>query len=178
MLTLVMAHSVAMGIRETTGLEAFIKWPNDVVVNRKKVCGILTEMSAEVDYIHHIVIGCGINVNIAGFPDEIAQTATSLLNEAGRTFSRAAVAERVLEWFEKDYEIFIKDLDLTGLRDTYNDLLAGRDGMVRVLDPKGEYNGISRGIDARGELLVEQEDKTLRKVYAGEVSVRGIYGYS
>ena len=76
-----------MGIREATGLEAGIKWPNDVVVNRKKVCGILTEMSAEVDYIHHIVIGCGINVNIDGFPDEIAQTATSLQIEADRTFS-------------------------------------------------------------------------------------------
>ena len=79
MLTLVMAHSVAMGIRETTGLEAFIKWPNDVVVNRKKVCGILTEMSAEVDYIHHILIGLSLihicssqylyrTTNLAEFP--------------------------------------------------------------------------------------------------------------
>lgn len=177
MLTLVMAHSVAMGIREATGLEAGIKWPNDVVVNRKKVCGILTEMSAEVDYIHHIVIGCGINVNIGGFPDEIAQTATSLQIEAGRTFSRAAVAEHVLNWFEKDYEIFLKDLDLSGLKDIYNELLVGKDGMVRVMEPKGEYSGISRGIDERGELLVEKEDKTLQKVYAGEVSVRGVYGY-
>ena len=97
--------------------------------------------------------------------------------EADRTFSRAAVAERVLNWFEKDYEIFQKDLDLSGLKDIYNELLVGKDGMVRVMEPKGEYSGISRGIDERGELLVEKEDKTLQKVYAGEVSVRGIYGY-
>ncbi len=79
MLTLVMALSVAEAITEATGLQAGIKWPNDVVVNKKKVCGILTELNVETDYIRHVVIGVGINVNNGApeeFPEEIRETAT------------------------------------------------------------------------------------------------------
>ena len=99
MLTLVMALSVAEAITEATGLQAGIKWPNDVVVNKKKVCGILTELNVETDYIRHVVIGVGINVNNGApeeFPEEIRETATSLRIEAGTPFSRAELLERVL----------------------------------------------------------------------------------
>lgn len=180
MLTLVMALSVADAIVEATGLSAGIKWPNDVVVNKKKVCGILTEMNVELDYIQYVVIGVGINVNNNSpeeFPEEIRQTATSLKIESGMQISRAALLERVLAHFEKNYNIFTKTLDLSALMEAYDSRLLNLNAEVRVLDPKGEYTGIARGIDPTGELLVEKENGEVVPVYAGEVSVRGLYGY-
>lgn len=180
MLTLVMALSVAGGIAETTSLTAGIKWPNDIVVNKKKVCGILTEMNTEQDYIQYVVIGVGINVNNAEpeeFPEEIRQTATSLRIEMGDKVIRAALIERVLLNFERNYDTFVRTLDLSGLMKTYNEHLLNLDAEVKVLDPKGEYTGIARGINETGELLVEKEDGAVVEVYAGEVSVRGLYGY-
>jgi BirA family biotin operon repressor/biotin-[acetyl-CoA-carboxylase] ligase len=82
-----------------------------------------------------------------------------------------------MQAFEKDYEIFAQTLDMSGLMDAYNALSVNRGREVRVLDPKGEFSGISAGINESGELLVERGDGTVAKVYAGEVSVRGIYGY-
>lgn len=180
MLTLVMALSVADAIEETTGLQSGIKWPNDIVVNHKKVCGILTEMNAESDYIQYVVIGVGINVNNASseeFPEEIRQMATSLKIESGMQISRAALLERVLAHFEKNYDTFVSTLDLTLLKETYEKRLLNLNAEVKVLDPKGEYEGIARGINEIGELLIEKEDGEIVTVYAGEVSVRGLYGY-
>lgn len=177
MVTLVMALAVAEGIRKTTGLEALIKWPNDVVVNKKKVCGILTEMDAEMDYIHSVVIGTGINVNELEFPEEIKETATSLFLEKGEKITRAQLTAVVMECFEQEYEKFLAKEDLSGLLEEYNELLINRGKKVKVLDPKGEWEGCARGINEKGELLVEDEKGKLVKVYAGEVSVRGLYGY-
>ena len=81
-LTLVMGLSVAEGVADVLHLPVQIKWPNDVVVDGKKICGILTEMSTEIDYINYVVIGIGINTNIEQFPEELKQTATSLRIEA------------------------------------------------------------------------------------------------
>ncbi len=180
MLTLVMALSVAEAITEVTGLQAGIKWPNDVVVNKKKVCGILTELNVETDYIRHVVIGVGINVNNGApeeFPEEIRETATSLRIEAGTPFSRAELLERVLERFEKNYDTFVTTLDLRLLIEAYGRYLLNLNMEVNVLDPKGSYTGVARGISTTGELLVEKEDGEMKTVYAGEVSVRGLYGY-
>lgn len=177
MLTLVMALSVAEAIEEQSGLEADIKWPNDVVVNKRKVCGILTEMILEAEYIRCVVTGVGINVNQPSMPEEIAQTATSLFIEKGDKVSRAALIESVMRHFENNYDCFISSLDLSELKEAYEAKLANKDQLVRVLDPKGEYEGIARGIRCTGELIVELPDGIVREVYAGEVSVRGYYGY-
>lgn len=177
MVTLVMALAVAEGIRETCGVEVGIKWPNDIVINGKKVCGILTEMSAERDYIQHVVIGVGINVGLQEFAPEVAATATSLQEECQKKVPRAALVANIMKTFEKDYALFTEKLDMSPLLERYNQLLVNREREVRVLDPKGEFTGVSRGIDRAGELLVELPDGTVTAVYAGEVSVRGIYGY-
>ncbi len=176
MLTLVAALAVAQAIRRQAQLEAGIKWPNDIVLSGKKVCGILTELSVQIDYIDHLVIGIGINVHNESFPEEIAQTATSLFLETGRHFSRAKVIEDVLEYFEQYYDVYLKTQDLSGLMEEYNAMLANRGKIVRVLDPKEPFEGVAIGIDERGELLVNSEGE-VRKVISGEVSVRGIYGY-
>lgn len=176
-LTLVMALSVAQAIEGVCGMEAGIKWPNDVVLNGKKICGILTEMNVETDYIQYVVIGVGINVNLDAMPEEIEQTATSILLESGKETARAELLQEVLKRFEENYETYERDLNLSNMLEEYNRHLVNRNKQVRVLDPKGEYDGMARGINARGELLVETADGKTVEVYAGEVSVRGMYGY-
>lgn len=177
MLTLVMALSVAEGITGETGLLAQIKWPNDIVVNRKKVCGILTEMSAEVDYINYVVTGAGINVNTECFPKEIAGTATSLYIEGGARVRRAKLAARIMERYEENYETFLAAEDLSRLKSAYNRLLVNRGKEVRILEPGNEYEAVASGINDTGELIVTAQDGSRRAIFAGEVSVRGVYGY-
>ena len=182
MITLVMALSVAEAVEQMTDTSATIKWPNDIVVNKKKICGMLTEMTMtpEMDEIQYIVVGVGINVNNGSpeeFQEEIRGTATSLKMETGRQLGRAELLERVLVRFEDNYEIFLETLDLSKLQAAYQCHLQGVGTEVRVLDPAGEYTGISQGINEQGELIVVKENGEKVQVYAGEVSVRGLYGY-
>lgn len=177
MLTIVMAYSVATALREQTGLDFRIKWPNDIVLNGKKVVGILTEMSTEIEYINHVVIGVGINVNTEAFPEEICATATSIRRESGKTWRRAELIAAILRQFEVQYERFVKEEDLAYLREAYDAVLVNCNREVRILGEKDGYRAVALGIDDQGELLVRKEDGTVTSVYAGEVSVRGIYGY-
>lgn len=177
-LTLVMALAVLRAISEQISQDCGIKWPNDIVVNGKKVCGILTEMSAELDGIHYVVIGVGINVNQEFLAEEIQKTATALCIESGQQINRATLVARVFFYFEKYYAAFEKNWDFSDLVNEYNQFLVNRDREVCVLDPKGAFQGTARGINEKGELLVERKsDGEIVLVYAGEVSVRGIYGY-
>ena len=181
MLTLVMALSVAEGIgqgmvqSECPALQ--IKWPNDIIINGKKLAGILTVMSSQLDYINHVTIGVGINVNMPDVPEEIAQTATSLRIECGHTVKRAPLIAAVMERLEENYEIFLKTQDLSGLIDRYSALLVNRAREVQILGAKETYRAHAIGIDRTGELIVRREDGTVEKIYSGEVSVRGVYGY-
>lgn len=177
MLTLAAAMAVETGIRQATGLDCRIKWPNDIVLEGKKICGILTEMSTEEDCIRYVVIGIGINVNIREFPEEIRETATSLVLVSGEQVRRAPIVAAVIEAWERYYGRFKETLDMSLLKSEYNARLVNREREVKVLAPKGDYCGISRGINDRGELLVELEDGQVREVISGEVSVRGVYGY-
>ena len=184
MLTLVMGLAVAQAVDEL-GFKVSIKWPNDVVHNGRKMVGILTEMSAEQDYIHHVVIGVGINVREQVFAPEIADKACCIDREWGRKISRSRLLAQIMNAFEEDYEIFMRDGDLSGLQESYNDMLVNRDRIVCILssrpDKEGrqaeEFRGTALGIDKEGELLVRREDGSVEKVFAGEVSVRGVYGY-
>ena len=178
MLTLVMAYAAAMALRECTGLDVQIKWPNDLVINGKKICGILTEMSTEIDYINYVVIGIGINTNIEQFPEEVRDKATSLLLETGKPADRMALLCRVLEHFEHDYEIFKKTQDFSMLMEEYNSFLAHRGQKIKVMKGNDEYMCKSGGINRRGELIVEDSLGRTREIFSGEVSIRGIHGYS
>lgn len=177
MLTLVAALAVAKAITSVTGEEALIKWPNDIVVNGKKVCGILTEMNAQFDYINHIVVGIGINVHNESFPEEISQMASSLMIEAGgKRFHRAQIIAEAMSYFEQYYDTFLKTQDLSALVREYDELLVNRNKSVRVLDPKEPFDGKAMGITPKGELIVDTWESR-KLVSSGEVSVRGIYGY-
>lgn len=177
MLTLVAALAVAKAITSVTGEEALIKWPNDIVINGRKVCGILTEMNAQFDYINHIVVGIGINVHNESFPEEISQMASSLMIEAGgKRFHRAQIIAETMSYFEQYYDTFLKTQDLSALVRDYDKLLVNRNKSVRVLDPKEPFDGKAMGITPKGELIVDTWESR-KLVSSGEVSVRGIYGY-
>ncbi|MGN0371999.1 MAG: biotin--[acetyl-CoA-carboxylase] ligase [Enterocloster sp.] len=177
MLTLVAGMAVVRGIREAAGLEPMIKWPNDAVLEGRKICGILTEMSTEDDMIRYVVTGIGINVNTEDFPEELTATATSLKLQAGKNVRRSPVIAAAAAAFEGYYDIFLKTCDMSGLMEDYNRILANRGRQVCVLDPRGSYEGTALGIDREGSLLVQREDGGIVPVISGEVSVRGIYGY-
>ena len=174
-LTLVMGMAVAKAVKNL-GFDVSIKWPNDVVVSHKKICGILTEMGVRDGKIDYAVIGVGINVNIREFPEEMADKATSLYLESGREFERSQIPGLVMEAFEEYYEKFAATCDLSGLKEEYESILANYNQPVRVL-AKEPYEGVARGITDGGELLVEKTDGTIVAVSAGEVSVRGLYSY-
>lgn len=176
MLTLVAAMAVANAISKIAETQALIKWPNDVVINGKKICGILTEMSAQFDYINNIVIGIGINVHNQDFPDELKDTASSLFLACGRRIRRAELIEAFLEEFERIYAIYLATEDMEGLQKEYDKLLVNKGRQVQVLDPKEPFEGKAMGITKRGELIVDTWESR-KLVSSGEVSVRGIYGY-
>lgn len=184
MLTLVMACSVAEGItdcleREIAGElpRVQIKWPNDIIINGKKLVGILTEMSSQIDYINYVAVGVGINVNLTEFPPQISRTATSLQLECGHAVKRAPVIASVMEHLEEDYEIFLRTQDLSGLMETYSSMLVNRGRDVLITGARETYRGYAEGITRTGELIVRREDGTAENICAGEVSVRGVYGY-
>ncbi|MCR5282437.1 MAG: biotin--[acetyl-CoA-carboxylase] ligase [Lachnospiraceae bacterium] len=185
MLTLVMALAVSRALEELTGLKAGIKWPNDIVLDGKKVCGILTEMHLRDQKEPFVVIGVGINVSQTEFEPEIRQVATSLLSELQRHTKnaddacpgRAKLTAACVNHFETAYESFLTTCDLSALKEDYEGRMINKGREVRVLDPAGAYNGIAKGITDEGLLLVRGQNNELTSVYAGEVSVRGVLGY-
>ena len=178
MLTLVAALAVEKGIKDAAGIDGRIKWPNDVLVNGKKVCGILTELSAQMDELNYIVVGIGINANMKQFPEEVREKAASLLVETGETVDRTRLLCQVLKHFEQDYEIFKKTEDFSMLMEEYNSLLAHYDQEIKVVRGKDEYICRSGGINRRGELTVTDSLGRTQEIFSGEVSIRGIHGYS
>ena len=178
MLTLVAAMAVQKAIEKLCGQEAQpqIKWPNDIVINKKKICGILTELSLVGTDIDFVIVGIGINVNNQNFAEEIAQTASSLSLELGKEIDREWLITEVWKQFAVYYDRFITSKDLSLFKSEYEEVLANKEKEVKVLDPLGEYTGIAKGITNTGELIVDI-GREVRTVSGGEVSVRGIYGY-
>ena len=177
LLTLVMAISVARSMESLYGLEAKIKWPNDIIIGRKKVCGILTTMSADVTKIHYVLVGVGINCSVTVFPDELKDRATSIQLELGHRIQQEELIARCMENFEADYETLIKTKDLSLLLEEYNRRLIHLNQRIRVLDGESSYEGISRGINSLGELLVTTKNGETTTLHSGEISIRGLHGY-
>lgn len=177
MLTLVMAYSVALAIRKLGFLDVQIKWPNDLILSGKKICGILTEMQMNGQEIENVIVGVGINVNTTTFPKELEEKATSLYLEGKTKIQRDMLIQSVIEAFEYVYQQFIQEQDLSFLQQEYNSMLVNRGREVQVLEPGNVYTAFAKGINEKGELLVRTSDGREEAIFAGEVSVRGIYGY-
>lgn len=177
MITLVAALALAKAIKETAQLDTMIKWPNDVIANGKKLCGILTESSTDLEYINYVVVGIGVNCNQTEFPDEIKETASSIRLETGKKVNRCQLLGSFLTNFESCYEIFLKTEDLSGLEREYNSLLVNRNREVKIIEKERERVLTAMGIDKTGALLVKDAEGNQEAIISGEVSVRGLYGY-
>ena len=175
-LTLVAALAVNKAIFYLTEQKSQIKWPNDIVMEQKKVCGILAELYLKEQHIDYIILGIGINVDKQEFSEELKTTATSLENICGKKISKEQLLSEVLQDFADYYKCYEQTGNMSLLLEEYNACLVNCNREVCVLEAQGAYEGIARGINLSGELLVEQEH-ILHRVNAGEVSVRGIYGY-
>lgn len=177
MITLVSALAVSSAIDELTGLSTSIKWPNDIVYEKKKLCGILTEMSTELESIHYVVVGIGINVHVREFPQELTDKATSLALITGKSYNRSQLLGLVMKYFEEYYTQFELDQDLRNLKQKYESKLAGKGSVVSIVEKDRERRGTCLGITDMGALRIAFDDGGTEEIISGEVSVRGIYGY-
>lgn len=177
MLTLAAAMAVNSAIEELTGLAAQIKWPNDIVLGNKKVCGILTEISTELEMVRYVVVGIGINVNSSVFPEEISEKASSLFLETGCKWNRSELLGLVLRQFEHYFEQLEKDKSLCSLRPEYEACLVSKGREVFLEENNTVRQAKCLGISDRGGLIVSCKDGSTEEIISGEVSVRGIYGY-
>ena len=173
LLSLLTALAVAEGIAAETGLDARIKWPNDIVVSGRKVCGMLLEMNADEQSVHDVVAGIGINVHQTAFAPEIAQTASSLDLLSGKRQNRAALVRAFLTAFER-----VSDMDADDMMRAYRTRSATLGQRVQVIALGGTYTGTAEAVTDSGALVVLGDDGERREVLAADVSVRGIMGYA
>lgn len=146
--------AVAEAIERVAGVNAGLKWPNDVRVGGKKVAGVLAESQIAGGTVSSVVIGIGINVNVDRVPDELADVATSLARETGKTFDLEELLEQLLASLDAVSEQFCASGFAT-LVDRWNERHALQDQPVRVDTPGGLVEGIARGVDASGGLILE-----------------------
>ena len=160
-------------------IESKIKWPNDITINGKKVCGILTEISCMKDKIEYVVIGIGVNVNREIFHEGIQDTATSIYNEIGQIIDRNSLIADILINMNDYYKRFLLIGNLSNVVEEYNNNLVNYNNKVKVIQKEMDYTGTAIGINNEGGLLVRKdgENDELVTIISGEVSVRGIYGY-
>ena len=184
-LSLVMGLAAVKAIEETTGLKASLKWPNDLVIEGRKLSGILAQMQLEHNKIDYIVVGIGINLFQESFPDDLCH-ATSILLEykkqgrilgENRDTFREKIENAIVKWWETYYNQIIRANSFEGIKEEYEACLANLGKDVMVLDPQGEFRATCLGISKDGALLVERQNHTIEEIRSGEVSVRGIYGY-
>lgn len=174
-ITLAAGLAVCRALSAVCGVSAKIKWPNDVVIGTKKVCGILTEMSADIDGIKYVVPGIGINVNDESFDDSIASKATSLYIETGKRYNRCEIIQAVMREFERYYKLLISE-GFVALRSEYRRMCVNIDREVFIMKKNEKIRAYCVDITRSGNLLVDIDGKA-EEIHSGEVSVRGIYDY-
>lgn len=170
-MTLLTAVTVARTIREVTGVTVKIKWPNDIFIGDKKVCGILTELNAESDRVNYLVIGIGLNANSveADFPPELRNIATSLRIASGQPVKRVSFIQQFCRHFEEEYDHYL----LHGFQRVKaeweaNSYSIGRWVTVQTISQQLEGRAI--GLDEEGVLIVEDASGKLHKVYSADVN--------
>jgi BirA family biotin operon repressor/biotin-[acetyl-CoA-carboxylase] ligase len=173
-ITLMAGVSCARAIRRVTGLDARLKWPNDIFISGKKAAGLLAEMEGENSLRRFVILGIGINVNgnAESLPAELRETATSLRAEAGREFDRAALVQETLEELEADYALFRQEGFSEKTRAEWNrlSLMNGKRATLIFLDH--QISGEIQGLDTDGALLFIDPEGNPRRFMAGDISLR------
>jgi len=176
LLSLIAGLAVVEAVEETTGLHPDLRWPNDVLIEERKFCGILTEMNAEATRVRYVVVGIGINVNQSSFPAELDPIATSLRLAAGHEWSRVQLAAALLKSLDVWYRKLVAGgaEGRAGIFQQFEEHSSfARSRLVHV-EEDGGYEGVTEGLDSRGFLLV-RTDRELRTVLSG--GVRAIQGH-
>lgn len=178
-ITQLAALSVVKGIKRAYGINPLIKWPNDVVIDGKKVCGILTEMGAEIDKVDYIIVGIGINTNhvMEDFPSDITETASSIRMALGDEVSRKEIVKFIFEELEELYKEFCLRGSLENFMGDLIDYSATVGREVRIINNNNERLAQALTIDTDGSLVVLFENGEKKSIISGEVSVRGLKGY-
>jgi BirA family biotin operon repressor/biotin-[acetyl-CoA-carboxylase] ligase len=168
-LTFVSAVAVAQAINSFSGMEARVKWPNDILIDDCKVGGLLNEMSAESERVHFVVLGIGLNVNMTAsqFPDDLRYPATSLFLSSGRKWPRAELARHLFEKLEQLYHQYLNEGFEPVLRQ-WESLCCWRGRVVEVDRGTDRIRGRFAGLDQTGALLLDAGG-TLEKIYSGDV---------
>ncbi len=174
-LTLIMGMAVNKTVRELCGADSFIKWPNDIVINGKKLCGILVEMATEEKEIRYVVCGVGINVSNRSFPEEIKETATSIFLETDREVLRQDIIKSILENFEAYYKEYEKSEGFGAFKERYTAQCINIGRELRAVYKDKEVFGVGVGINDSGELIIRENNGEESILRSGEVSVRGVY---
>ncbi len=171
-LTAASATALRRAIQYVTGLAVVIKWPNDLLIGGKKVVGILTEMSAEVDRVRHVILGIGVDVNqeVEDFPPEIRNIATSLKIESGQAISRAELATTILRELDADYARIYSG-KFSELADEWETGCATIGQKVSVQMGSRLIRGCAEALDDDGALLVRTEHGHLERVIGGDVTL-------
>ncbi len=173
-ITLLAGISCAQALIRVAGMDARIKWPNDIFIRGKKTCGILAEMEGGPSRAHFVVLGIGVNVNWAAedMPSELRETATSLLAETGREFDRAAIAATILDELERGYALFLREGFSPRMREEWNRLswVNGKRGTLSFGEQR--ISGQILGLDTDGALLLIDPEGKTRRFLAGDVSLR------
>lgn len=173
-ITLAAGYGVCLAIREYTGLDARIKWPNDIIIGGKKIVGILTEIAAQADMLDYAAIGIGINVNNRSFPEEISSKATSLFMELGKEINRNDFFRCVIGRLDKVISSFIVSMSIDDIS-SFTELCATIGRRVSVQRGAGLIEGKATGINPNGELIIVDDDSMEYIINSGEVAVQGIY---
>ena len=171
-LALAASVAAATAIREYTGLDARIKWPNDILINNRKSCGILTEMKSGRDGINLMAVGIGINVNMLpdAFTDDIKPFTTSLQIESGLSFDRDKLLGQILAGLENAYKNLLTG-DKRALINDWLRLNCTIGNKISVRSRTGIISGIAAGINDNGELLVRLSSGEIKRVSAGDVMI-------
>jgi BirA family biotin operon repressor/biotin-[acetyl-CoA-carboxylase] ligase len=171
-LTLLAAVTVATTLREEYEIAAEIKWPNDVVVAGRKICGALTELVAEQDAVRYVITSFGLNVNQtrSKFPAEVRDTATSIRIESGRKLDRPEVFRRVLREFDRQYLDF-SESDGGEILDRWRRLSGTLGKRVTVQLRDGKVEGIARDVESDGSLIIDVGGGSLKSVAYGDVTI-------
>jgi BirA family transcriptional regulator, biotin operon repressor / biotin---[acetyl-CoA-carboxylase] ligase len=169
LLTLVAGLSAHSAILAQTGLNADLKWPNDLIAGGKKLGGILTEMHAEPAAVRFVIVGIGINVNQQKFSGELGSIATSLRIESGKEQSRLELLAKLLREFESDYNRFQREGSADILKRFEAASSYARGKRVQVSSGTENYEGTTAGLSPEGWLQVERNDGKLMTVLAGDV---------
>jgi BirA family transcriptional regulator, biotin operon repressor / biotin---[acetyl-CoA-carboxylase] ligase len=173
-LTVASGIALRRAIEAATGVKAQIKWPNDILIGGKKVAGILTELSAELDRVKHIILGIGVDVNLSTteFPQDLRKLATSLKIETGRTISRADLAVAILRELDHDYARVIGG-KFESIADEWEEHCGTMGQTVAIQVGERRIHGRAESLDDDGALLVRTEHGRLERVTGGDVTLSG-----